>query len=148
MRSRGCAKRSIHNPGNPVYLCIVRKIVAIFFLTTLVLVQTPVQLLLKLPVFFAHFQEHRQVIAAISLVEFIQLHYFSGNPKDDDYQRDNQLPFRETAVILLQSAVEIPEQMSIELEAPVYRTTSFPMQTTPMVHSGHRLAIWQPPRAC
>ena len=38
--------------------------------------------------------------------------------------------------------------MSIQLEAPVYRTPSFPVQKTPMVHSGHRLAIWQPPRAC
>ncbi len=112
------------------------------------LTQTPVQQLLKLPVFFAHFVEHREENARISILEYIQLHYFSGNPKDEDYQRDNQLPFRETAVILLQSAVEVPEQMSVQLEPVVYRATNFPLQKTPMVHSGHTLAIWQPPRGC
>jgi hypothetical protein len=127
---------------------MVRKIAAIFFLTVLVLVQTPVQQFLKLPVLIAHFGEHRAENSGISFLEYIQLHYFSGNPKDDDYQRDMQLPFRETAVILLQSAVEIPEQLSVQLEAPVYQTPVFPVQKTPMVHSGHRLAIWQPPRAC
>ena len=62
----------------------MRKIAAIFFLTVLVLVQTPVQQFLKLPVLIAHFNEHRAENAGISFLEYIQLHYFSGNPKDDD----------------------------------------------------------------
>lgn len=50
--------------------------------------------LLKIPVLIEHFKEHRQLDPEISFFSFIKIHYFDPVVVDDDYQRDQQLPFR------------------------------------------------------
>lgn len=52
--------------------------------------------LLKIPVFIAHLKEHRQQDPTISIWAFIKLHYLDPIVVDDDYQRDQQLPFRDS----------------------------------------------------
>lgn len=50
--------------------------------------------LLKIPVLFAHYQEHQQQ-NEISFWSFIKLHYEGPIVFDEDYQRDRQLPFQD-----------------------------------------------------
>ena len=57
----------------------------------------------KLPIFISHFIEHRQESPDITLKEFVALHYFSGDIRDADYARDEQLPFRDNTHSLIGS---------------------------------------------
>lgn len=95
-----------------------------------------------------HFREHKQDNHSISLFAFIQLHYFSGNPKDHDYDRDQQLPFRSDAVIVFNTSVEVPEfQFRID-PPPCYVEKTYPLLDITSLPSSHGHDIWQPPRSC
>jgi hypothetical protein len=76
--------------------------------------------LLKMPVFIAHYHEHQVRDAGTTVWGFIKEHYQGKFIVDDDFQRDNQLPFR-TANFVLNTTVifappvpiELPESVSI-----------------------------------
>lgn len=49
---------------------------------------------LKLPVFFQHFAEHKQLDQKINLFDFLSMHYWGEDMNDQDNDRDMQLPFK------------------------------------------------------
>lgn len=110
--------------------------------------QTPLQQMLKLPVLIEHFREHQKESQGISFTSFIQLHYFSGNPKDNDYDRDQQLPFRSDAMIVFDGSVEIPDQYCKVDPLPVYKEKIYLFLDVATLPSRHGFDIWQPPRSC
>ena len=119
---------------------------AIFFLTIVLLAQTPLQQLLRLPVFIAHLKEHRAEDPSISFSAFIVLHYFSGNPKDADYDRDMQLPFRAQDVVLISSTVVLPGQVEMVFVSPAYKQRTYPLFHVTETLPNHSFDIFQPPR--
>lgn len=50
--------------------------------------------LLKMPHLFEHYATHQKINKNISFSEFIDMHYFSVQTYDNDYQQDMQLPFK------------------------------------------------------
>ena len=46
---------------------------------------------------FQHYAEHQVEDKSISFIDFLDIHYMHGSPKDDDYDRDMQLPFKSSA---------------------------------------------------
>lgn len=50
--------------------------------------------MLKLPVLFQHFNEHKQLNDNLSFFSFIYEHYNSIPHTDNDQERDDQLPFK------------------------------------------------------
>lgn len=132
--------------ANP-YFCNVRKVAAILFFSVILLAQTPVQQVLKLPILIEHFKEHR-ADKDISFLEFIKLHYFSGNPKDSDYDRDQQLPFRANDVILMSSTVVLPAQIVPAAPPLLFREKTYVLLKPTGLPSLHSFDIWQPPRSC
>jgi hypothetical protein len=125
----------------------VKKGAAIIFLLLMVLTQTPAQQLLKLPVLLEHFREHKKEDPHVSFAAFIKLHYFSGNPRDADYDRDQQLPFRECDVLLTGTAIDLP-QPSIALDPLQYVVhPSWPLFDVNFYSSMHRFDVWQPPKS-
>lgn len=128
------------------YLCRVRKVIAIFFLAVVLLAQSPLQQLLRLPVLLEHFREHQAIGGGISFLDFIQLHYLSGNPKDDDYDRDNQLPFRADDVVLMGSMVDVPDNFEMDLLPAEYKEVSYPLIDCTQLSPSFASGIWQPPR--
>ncbi|MBK9337020.1 MAG: hypothetical protein IPM98_10715 [Lewinellaceae bacterium] len=71
-----------------------RYITGLFLLALYVATATPLAELIKVPVLFEHYQEHRQESPDISVLDFFLIHYFNGNKRDADYSRDMQLPFK------------------------------------------------------
>jgi len=126
----------------------VKKVSAIFFLSVMLLTHTPFQQVLKLPVLIEHFREHQKEIRSISFIDYLQLHYFSGNPKDKDYDRDQQLPFRSHAVVLVDSSVEIPDHHFKIDPLSLYKEQSYPLFDITSLPSRHGFDIWQPPKSC
>lgn len=85
---------------------------------------TPVGELVKLPVLIEHFQEHCRETPDMTLIGFFVLHYFSGDVRDADYERDMQLPFKtvEVSALPLATAPAEPSSMPQVLKAlPVCR---------------------------
>lgn len=94
--------------------------------------------------------EHQQEDSSISFLAFLDMHYMHGSPKDADYNRDMQLPFKKSADCLsvLVSAA-IGHQLAVNLESPVFFVKQVKIefdQNKPL--SSCLSNIWQPPKYC
>lgn len=107
--------------------------------------QTPLQQLLRLPIFVQHLREHRAEDPGISIAAFVVEHYFSGNPVDDDYDRDMQLPFRAHDVVLISSTV-VPNQVELPLAPPSYDQKVYPLLPEKDLQPSYPFSVFQPPR--
>ena len=75
------------------YLVIVKKLVVIFVLVSFLCNHTELGQLCKLPQFYIHFQDHKALNPAITVFEFLKIHY-CGHEVDNDYAKDMKLPFK------------------------------------------------------
>jgi hypothetical protein len=124
----------------------VKRYLTIFCFATIVTAGTELHQLFKLPVFIQHFYEHQQEDKNISLLRFVVIHYFSGNPKDSDYNRDMQLPFK-TADCSSTIALAALTHPSFTNERPVFTVANnYPALKNNTFLSSHFSDIWQPPR--
>ena len=114
----------------------------------MLLAQTPLQQVLRLPILIEHYYEHRSQNGGFSLSAFLVLHYFSGNPKYADYERDMQLPFRANDVVLISSTVVPPAQLEVDFTPPVYKEKTYPLLGADDLPPRHAVAIFQPPKSC
>lgn len=128
----------------------MKKILAIFFLSIYLLATTEAGQVFKLPVIFQHYQEHKHLDKDLTILEFIDIHYMHGSPRDADYDRDMQLPFKapiHSTIITSNFVIPTPiffferKIYFIEKKKPlVYSTSGYSFN----FHS----SIWQPPKAC
>ncbi len=116
----------------------------LFFIV--VVTQTQLWQLLKIPVLVAHFQEHKKENKNISIARFLQLHYANGNKRDKDYDRDMQLPYK-TVDINTFCFEFIPIQPFVPIPLKVYNFPK-PVFGIKEVNYAHQIGnnIWQPPR--
>ena len=103
--------------------------------------------LLKIPVFVAHYHEHQQRDAGTTVWGFIKEHYQGKFVVDDDFQRDNQLPFR-TANFVLNTTVIFAPPAPLEVQLEAFRDE----QEFTLTNDNHNPVssledIFQPPRA-
>jgi len=103
--------------------------------------------LLKIPVLFEHYKEHRQLNPDISFWSFIKLHYLDPIVVDEDYQRDQQLPFRDTdcCVMTLSSVCECL-QIAVEIDKPEEVINDFHLFNEENKPQFVPFDIFQPPR--
>ena len=103
--------------------------------------------LLRIPVLIEHFKEHRQLDAEISFFSFIKLHYFDPIVVDDDYQRDQQLPFRDAdscPVALANVCDFVP--LNVEIAPPTILPRVFHPYKEIKTPRFESFDIFQPPR--
>ncbi len=106
--------------------------------------------LFKLPVIFEHFAEHQQENSKITFIAFLDMHYMHGNPKDKDYDRDMQLPFKTSndCVFSVMPAF-VPPTLQFTLLPPIEVTTQKVfISKDPSIISSYLSSIWQPPKSC
>lgn len=103
------------------YLSRVKKAVAFLLLSLYMLSFSEFHQFLKMPVLVQHFLEHRQQDRTISFWSFLEEHYIHQYVVDDDYQRDNQLPFRDTdcCIVTLTLSCECPVPQIIAMTGDV-----------------------------
>jgi hypothetical protein len=126
----------------------MKKITAIFFFTVYTLSTTEAHQLLKLPVIFEHYREHQKENSSISILHFLNIHYLQGSPRDKDYDRDMQLPFKtQDDCISSISPAFVPVFVQHDLPAPIELSTrkSFILKNQFLL-SSYLANIWQPPR--
>jgi hypothetical protein len=129
---------------------VVKKIISIFFFSVYLLATTQLSELLKLPVLVQHYMEHKLENKSLSFIDFLEIHYAHGSPRDADYDKDMKLPFK---------TIDNSNISSIHFYTP------FPnFKQTPIVYLQNRKllfseyaftysstflsSIWQPPKSC
>ena len=72
--------------------------------------------LLKVPYLVEHYKTHKQFNHELSFSKFIDMHYFTSQTYDRDYQQDMQLPFKSsnrTISLLNFVSAFVPKQASV-----------------------------------
>lgn len=110
---------------------------------------TPLHELCKLPALLDHFQEHRREDPTISVLGFIVLHYLSGSPRDADYARDMQLPFKtlEITPLGLAAAHHLPTSFELRAPAPAFCCRRLPVWALMQPPSPYLAMPPEPPEA-
>ena len=78
----------------------MKKCLAFLLLGIYMLSFSEIHQLLKIPILIEHFTEHRSQDEGITLFAFLKMHYTGIFEVDEDYQRDQQLPFRTTECMM------------------------------------------------
>ncbi len=129
---------------------MLKKAISILFLSIYLMASTEAHQLLKLPVVFEHFVEHQQEDSNIGFLEFLDIHYLHGSPKDADYDRDMQLPFKTSSdCVSVFASASISNHLLISIDMPLFYVKSFKVEldhNQPL--SSYLANIWQPPRHC
>jgi hypothetical protein len=101
---------------------------------------------LKIPILVQHFVEHRALEPGTTFWGFMKEHYQGKFEMDEDYQRDNQLPFR-TADCISNSfvAYEIPATIEIQPQEFEERAEFVIINENEIPHRA-TTDIFQPPR--
>ncbi len=127
----------------------MKNITTILFLALYLLSATEAHQLLKIPVVFQHLNEHKKEDKNISLLQFLAMHYLHGSPKDKDYDRDMQLPFKTAGdCVATVTPAFVPVSVELSIEPPVILSSREDF-TRPdqFILSAYRSTIWQPPKA-
>jgi hypothetical protein len=128
----------------------VKKNISVFFLSIYLLSTTQLSELLKLPLLIQHFTEHQKETKDISFLIFLKMHYFNGDPKDADYDKDMKLPFKTTHVNTSISTYIAFESQSFQLKRQIYTELKIRVFTIfdSWYSNSYLNAIWQPPKSC
>ncbi len=120
------------------------------FLTIYVLSTSVAAQLIKLPVVFKHFSEHQMEDKGISALRFLAIHYLHGSPKDKDYERDMELPFKAPSVCVASVMADfVPLAIQLLIQKPIEMSkTAFSGYSDQFILSSEVDSIWQPPKSC
>lgn len=142
MHATNCRKLFLYLP--------VKKTSAILFLSIYLLSTTAAKQLMKLPVMFQHFSEHQQTNNPVSFTSFLATHYLHSSPKDKDYERDQQLPFKTAGDCISCIAiafVSLITPITISKPAEIQGKKNF-IVLNQVITSSYLASIWQPPKNC
>lgn len=128
----------------------MKRFTAILLLTAYLFSTTELYQLLKLPMVFEHFAEHQKKNKNISFLQFLDMHYMHGSPKDQDYSEDMKLPFKTADnCVLIISPVIIPRLLHVFESHVVYiPEKEMHMPQDEMILSSYLSRVWQPPKSC
>jgi hypothetical protein len=125
------------------------RFIAILFLSLQLLTNTELCQLIKLPVLIEHYKEHGGIDNGISFFAFLKMHYFNGDAKDADYERDMQLPFKTNAGALIIShshSVPVPSSAVVLILPEKEIVNHFNKNYVTWIPSEKHNDIFQPPR--
>lgn len=118
--------------------------VAIYSLTL-----TEFHQLLKIPALIEHYVEHHHEDPSLSLMSFLKLHYPGKFQVDDDYSKDQQLPFRSSDFSVTNAFFVVLPAIGqvVHPDYPEPRQEFLPIKEKDYTFLNSR-DIFQPPRQC
>jgi hypothetical protein len=125
------------------YLYIVKRLVAALFLFTYISSTTEFHEVLRLPLLFEHYAEHKIKVNDLTFWEFLTMHYKTDVAHDD---HDNQLPFKVPGHEFTASIVALPTP-KVSLIEPTLSVKVTHTSSYREAHFESQLQdIFQPPR--
>lgn len=122
------------------------KAIAILLSFNLLLAQTPLQEILKLPLLFSHFEEHHEKNSELNIGDFLKMHYSADAAQDSDQDKDMQLPFKKVDSHLLGSIFAcFTEKPAIQHPVNIRNSSILPREDARRLHP-QLDGIFQPPR--
>jgi len=131
----------------------VKKWISISLLSVYLISTTELYQLLKIPFFVEHYIEHRGLNHNLTVWEFMTLHYFGDDLRDDDDAKDMQLPFKSndgyiTLNILAFIAEPVTTILHLPADAVAIGLTTCTIYEKVFIPSSYSSNIWQPPKFC
>jgi len=127
----------------------MRSLAASFLLFTYLFANTELHELAKIGAFIEHYAQHQKEDKDLNLLDFIVIHYFSGNIVDDDYAEDIQFPFKTADCSNSIPTVTIPLPEFFDFNPSVLiKSRALPPYDQSVLPTSHLDDIWQPPKAC
>jgi hypothetical protein len=130
----------------------VKKWISISLLSVYLISTTELYQLLKIPFFVEHYIEHKGLNHNLTVWEFMTLHYFGDDLRDDDDAKDMQLPFKSNdGYITLNILAFFAEPVSIlylPADAVAISLTTCTIYEKVFIPSSYSSSIWQPPKFC
>lgn len=104
--------------------------------------------LIKLPVLFQHFNEHKQLNQNLSFFGFVYDHYNSIPHTDNDQERDDQLPFKNIDMSsFLTPAIPVSTLNYFEKAVRIIVKNDLFDYTEGHIPGPDSGKIWQPPKS-
>ena len=105
---------------------------------------TEMHQLMRLPVLFAHYQEHQSITVGISFLDYIVQHYLDESQPD---HRHEDLPFKHRHCEILHLVVAVVPNITPSSFTP-FSPGDIPLVSyEPQLHlTSVSASIWQPPR--
>lgn len=126
---------------------VMRKFIAIFFVSLYLIAFTEAKQVLKLPDLVEHFVAHKLKDHSTTLYSFIKMHYLDAPVKDADYKQDMKLPFKTityvSGPVFMVNSQKIPEIPAIISIAKSLQKTNF-FYTEPFTDSALS-PVFRPP---
>lgn len=129
-------------------MALLKKFISIFFSFILLLFSTELQELIKLPLLFEHYYEHKTADERVTFLSYLVDHYNSIPHTDNDEEQDNRLPFKSAEPKVLLTGLAVPpnnvflikDLATTDLKRPsIYNDDDIPHAFTG--------SIWQPPKS-
>lgn len=127
----------------------MKKFIALCILSTYLLASSALGEVIKLPILFQHYFEHKSLTAQLSFDQFLIDHYNSIPHTDNDEERDNQLPFKtldQNGTSLLNMMVPISSNHQLKSVINLISIDHFSLYKENFNHSSFSDKVWQPPK--
>lgn len=128
----------------------LKKIIVISLLSIYLIPLTGLIQLVKVPVFIEHFISHKDKEANLSFIQFLDIHYFHGDVKDADYDKDMKLPFKSNGEFT--NTIEfsyIPNNFhNFSIKTIPAENKSYSIYSEKFLPSSYYSSVWQPPKFC
>lgn len=92
-----------------------------------------------------HYYQHVERDHSLSLVSFLEMHYWGTDIADDDQEQDQQLPFKSFAINLYQVFL-IPARYSCQTPALLRSSRTFFLPGKAGLPNGYLHELLKPPR--
>lgn len=131
----------------------MKKLLAICFLTIYIASATEISQLLRFPLLIEHYFEHKVKNPSLSVVDFLNVHYsgyhLENHPHDDDYEKDQKLPFMMHTTSY--NAVFVCPQIAaikIKNRSLPEKNNNTAVWNDQLIEDTFITSIWQPPKFC
>jgi hypothetical protein len=128
----------------------MKKATVILFLFAYLFSTTEAGQLFKIPAVIAHYKEHKKENRNISITKYLAMHYLYGSPRDKDYNKDMQLPFKTpSALISSIGSGFTPMVMQYSFEKLLFDPlVKIHLVREQFISASYLSNIWQPPKSC
>lgn len=125
----------------------LKKNISIFLLSVYLIAATEIHQLLKLPVLFHHYVEHKQKDNSIFFGRFLFIHYALSDDQDGDKDKDMKLPFKSKDECVSSSALFFTLTSNNFISEPIYsEERKITIFNEDFINNTFLSSIWQPPK--
>lgn len=126
----------------------MQKAFTYLILFCIILSSTEFHEVLRLPLLWEHFTEHKSENDSLSFLTFLEQHYAHSHSSESDDSEDHNLPFKShdcNTVLKFSNKYKDVDPITSPTFGVFHHSTPLDLAQLPSGYSG---AIWQPPQVC